>query len=315
VRGDPLQLAHKLRAVSGEVQGTYYDAHDTYATHDSHDVNFAIRVDPCQQDVLSEENEPDGNPQWIGVEWESGLDPEDDKTGDGTHPTFPSWVWPSKGDRAWVEGHWVFDCGHEDDELYHTEIHPPRAVAVMRDQAATLPGTGDTPVPVTLTDLYIHGRGGYMVQQLNCGMNIILTPFGDTCGQSSPPADQSFKTTPIDSDFSFDACLPPRPPTGEFSSRIEVGPGNTVAIDPDTQLVAAGGACLGDPRFDQTSMLHVTVPLGGSGTPPEAVYARRIYAGWISAPDPALVHRRVMLGRWTFTTRTMTSGPASLRSG
>ena len=41
----------------------------------------------------------------------------------------------------------------------------------MRQQVHTL---GQTPVPVTATDLYIHGRGGFVVDQLNCGMDIIL---------------------------------------------------------------------------------------------------------------------------------------------
>ena len=42
-------------------------------------------------------------------------------------------------------------------------------------------------------------------------------------------------------------------------------------------------------------MLRVTVPLKDTQTPPTAVYARRIYAGWLGTPDPVLPHRRVTL--------------------
>ncbi len=42
-------------------------------------------------------------------------------------------------------------------------------------------------------------------------------------------------------------------------------------------------------------MAHVKVPLAGTATPPEAVYARRIYTGWVVPPDPVLPHRRLTL--------------------
>jgi hypothetical protein len=209
-------------------------------------------------------------------------------------------VWPSEGDRVWAEGHWVFDCGHANEDQseprYNSEIHPPRAVASMRDQAATLPGTGATPVPATATDLYIHGVGGFVVDQLNCGMAIILGDHGDTCGQATPPPPETYKTTPIDVDFSFDVCLPPQPPGGgAFSTRVDPGPGNTVAVAPVLTPVPAAGACLGNPRFDQALMMRVDVPLAGTGTPPDAVYGRRIYAGWVAPPDPVLPRRRLTL--------------------
>src|SRR5262249_30135827 len=214
----------RIRWVSGRVHNVPVANNELYANHKSHDVDFELRVDPGQEDMLSpvsgdedDNNEADS----IGIEWESGITPGE-KTGDGANPTFPKWVWPSHGDRAWIEGNWIYDCAHQQDGLYHPEVHPPRAVATMRDQAATLPGTGSTPVPVTKTDFYVHGRAGYVVQILNCGMGLIFDPF----------ADCETTTTPIDTEYAFDVCLPPRPTNGLFSHRSEVGPGNTIAIEP-----------------------------------------------------------------------------------
>jgi hypothetical protein len=291
----------RLRSATGYVSDVRMAATDTPANHDSHDVDFQLNVDLGQEYLMT------GIQASLGIEWESGMDALRDQRGEGLR-TFPKWVWPSEGDRAWVDGHWILDCGHPDKRVepwrYHAEIHPPRAVASMRDQAAPLPGTGTTPVPVTLTDVFISGRGGYVVQMLNCGPDIILGEHGDTCGQSTPPPDfEAKKTTPInDTNFTFDVCLPPQPPKSVFSSRVELGPGNTVNIDPILRKVAAQGACatadeFGNYRYDPKWMMNVTIPLNGTDTPPTAVYGRRIYAGWIAAPDPVLPHRTLALNR------------------
>lgn len=288
-----VDLARKRRAVTGTAEGVTVAAIDSPSNHDSHDLDFHLVVDPGQDDLLSVQPG-----DYIGVEWETGIRPWETR-GDGAHPTFPKWVWPADGDRVWAEGNWVFDCGHPVGGLYKTEIHPPRAFASMRAQAMPLPGTGLTPVPVTRTDLYISGRAGFAPQQLNCGTHIILDSHPDNCGQPAPPADQSYKTTPIDdTDFTFDVCLPPRPAGAAFSHEILDGPRNSVAIAPAITLVAAAGACATSSEFDPSVMMRVAVPLAGSGTPPEAVYARHITAGWIAPPAEPLARRRVAM-RWT----------------
>ena len=277
--------------------GIAYDVHvaesDTPANHFSHDLDFKVRLDPYQEDLLSIQPD-DGLP----VEWETGIRPWE-KFGDGASPIFPKWAWPSHGDRVWVEGNWIYDCGHPQDDtgLYKTEIHPARALASMRERAAALPGTGLTPVPVTLTDLYISGKGGFAPNQLNCGPGIVIGPHGNSCGEDPGPEDQSYRTTPInDSDFTFDVCLPPRPSANAvLSQQVAFGPGNTVFIDPKIKVETPIGPCAGDPGYDQGAMLRVTVPLNGTATPPSAVYARRIYAGWLVPPDPVLPHRQVTL--------------------
>src|SRR5262245_35259759 len=229
-----------------EISNPGVPAPDSYANHDSHDFIFNIRLDDGQQDLISPasvDSDGDGEKDLIHVEWETGINPLL-TSGDGVNPMFAKWVWPSVGDRVWVEGHWVYDCGHEEEEddgdFYYTEIHPARAVATMRDQAAPLPGSGATPVPVTKTDLLIHGIGGYVVEQLHCGIDVVYDPF----------ANCPVKTTPIDSDVTFNVCLSRRPINGIFSSSHKPHKYNTVSIDPQVEQVAADGECKKDPRFD-----------------------------------------------------------------
>ena len=306
---DPSKKHHRYRSASGFVTGSQVAYNDTPANHDSHDQNFNVLVDPGQAGLLSivggnshglGPGDADYAPDEIEVEWETGIDTDDEpdvRTGDGVNGIFRRFFWPSKGDRAWVNGHWIFDCGHattvEGAPRYRTEIHPPRAVAAMRNQMRALPSTGATPVPVTATDLFIHGRGGFATEDLNCGMSIIIGDHGSTCGRSTPPPESEYKTSPIDTDFQFYVCLPPKPAAATFESAIEPGALNTIAdaiaaVHVDlvaTSSAAEGAACAHtDARFedlDDNWMARVTVPLGGTGVAGDEVYSRRIYAGWV----------------------------------
>lgn len=295
--------SERFQETSGTATRAKVSAIDNAANHYSHDFNADVLVDEGQEHLVSVVNGDDAvdprSPDKIEVEWEIGTRPNEHR-GDGAVPFFPKWVWPSVGDRVWAEGNWVHDCGHpsarDGGHVYRSEIHSPRALAAMRDQSRTLPGSGTTPVPVTATDLYIHGNGGFMVEQLHCGSEIILT--GDVC----PTA-----TNPIADEFQFDICIPPKPfETALLGTLIRDGPGNTIeAPEPDLDVVEASPDCrkarepgaLGLPKFDQDSMLRARIDLSGSGEPDLAVYARRIYAGWVFPPSLPLRHFRLTLNR------------------
>src|SRR5262249_5329179 len=154
---------------------------DLPTAHNSHDQNTHITVDQADRGLLSLINDlPDGHadianpadiapPSQLETEWETGISPSETH-GDGHGgadggPIFPKWAWPNPGDRVWIMGNHIYDCGHPikvgNIDRFKSEIHPAIAMASMRDQVMTLPGTGTTPVPVVATDLYIHGDGGW----------------------------------------------------------------------------------------------------------------------------------------------------------
>jgi Ca2+-binding RTX toxin-like protein len=277
VRVDPAQ---PFKSVTGIVTESFVTHTDFPTAHDSHDQNTHILVDTDSSVVGIPAGGYDGllsivnDPGEMEVEWETGIHPNE-KSGDGATPIFPKWVWPSEGDRVWVEGNWIYDAGHpttiDGIPRYRSEIHPPRAFATMRDEFVPMPGTGAVPVHIRGTDLYIHGDGGYATEVLNGGQEIILN------------GGHSTRTTPIDVDFDFDVPLPPKPSdTAIFVSSVTDGPGNTV-----------GTAPVLTPDFAH-NRVHVHVPLGGTGVSPNETYARQINVGW-ALPLTDLHHVQVSL--------------------
>src|SRR5262249_36181603 len=143
-------------------------------------------------------------PTQLEIEWETGIGTGetqgDGHAGSNGGPIFPKWAWPSPGDRVWAVGHWIYDCGHFNKiagtERAKSEIHPPIAIAAMRDQVMPLPDTGGAPVPVVATDLYIHGDGGWATTVLRTRYVTDVTPDS---------------IWPIDRDYDFDIQLPKQP--------------------------------------------------------------------------------------------------------
>ena len=310
--------APTFRSISGKVLESQVSHSDFPDVHDSHDFNADILLDSLDTDnaglPLLSQHGKDSNgdflPDTIEIEWETGILTTEEH-GDGFAHFFPKWAWPMEGDRVWANGYWIFDCGHPSDNgAARTEIHPPRAVASMRNQVAQPPGE-PAPVPVTATDLYIHGRAGVVTDLLICGNSTIndgdgiidtreckampgfFSPAG--CDASDgychdPVADHL--GIPIDDNYQFDICVPPKPSaSARLVEWIETGPGNTVdnpalqaVLDevPVTSTDPAVDACAAS-EFGPTKV-HVSVNLAGSGVAPDDVYARHIYAGWADAP-------------------------------
>lgn len=253
---------------------------DFPVVHDSHDINVDVLLDPGQEGLLSIVNpdkaEPSG-PDTIEVEWEIGTFPTEHGP-NSPERYLPKWAWPNQGDRVWVNGHHIYDCGHttplDGIERARSEIHPPRAMAAIRDQVGTLPGTGTTPVPLTAVDLYIHGNAGFVTEILYCGQELII---GDASTQdTSGEFDCATDTTPIDDDFQFDVPLPPRPtPSAVLATSIEDGPGNTIDVAP----------VLTPNDVNNPTSVQVTVPLEGTGVADLDTYARQMKVGWVYPPD------------------------------
>jgi hypothetical protein len=131
------------------------------------------------------------------VEWENASLMDENGEFQRIRGAVPEFVWPAAGDRVWVSGRWIFDCGHpgvpagatKDFVQFSTEIHPPRVLATFRlnhpaldsfpvDRVsapsftgpqsnlpvtglpAALPGSEPTRVAVTEADIYVTGNGG-----------------------------------------------------------------------------------------------------------------------------------------------------------
>jgi hypothetical protein len=319
---DPLE---HYKSVAGLVESSHVARNDTPANHDSHDHGTDVIVDPEFIGLLSNANGPNNgdlvdslsqfvDPELIELEWEIGVFP-DVKGNSAPEAYFPRWAWPSIGDRVYANGNWIFDCGHPKDlclqrepqhnlciekrSYYRSEIHPPRLVAAMRNQSQTLPKSGSTPVPVTATDLYLHGRAGYVNDTLQCGMKVLIGE--GSCERAPHP----HRPTPIADHYEFDICLPPQPnANAQVDWRFDAGPGNLVPtgtqtepndLDPDIDAIhpAPAGCANASQPMDTQTALHVTLNLEDSGIGPDDTYTRQIVAGWVDPPTPPLTHLNV----------------------
>jgi hypothetical protein len=279
--------ASRMRSVVGLVEKSQVTSTDFPALHDSHDLNVIVKVDPAYRDLLSDANEPNeaGNPAVVPptdleAEWEIGTFPKE-RAKNSPERFIPKWAWPSVGDRVWMNGNWIFDCGHpkviSGKKHYRSEIHPPRAIAGMRRTVRRMPGANNAFVPVTATNLYIHGRGGYVTDTLYCGAKLIVSANPDSCPT---------KTSPIAERFEFDIQAPPRPSqAAALITQVVSGPGNTVTIAPILE------------PHPETGSVHVIVPLANSGVQPTAVYARRIYVGWNVPARQNVLHFQLTLNK------------------
>jgi uncharacterized repeat protein (TIGR01451 family) len=160
----------------------------------------------------------------------------------------------------------------------------------MRDQVRPIPGSGSTPVKVVATDLYVHGRGGFVTDIIQCGADVmILNVPAEGCVAGIEPFPHN--GTDIDTDFHFDINLPPRPASAPLATLVVAiekdGLGDNLPQVPDPLIDR-------QPNAENPTKLHVTVPLGGSGAGPGDVYARRIIAGWLTPADK-LHHFKVNL--------------------
>lgn len=216
----PVQDQPEFNEIEGPVTDSHVSDTDFYGNHNSNDVNMWVLLSGeevfkmLSRNVSGQYGQRSGQ---IVVEWEEG--------------SYPTWAWASRetvnqdepavpkiddADYVWVKGKWIFDCGHEDDQILQgawTEIHPPLATAVMRgtregklflkdDVSKYFPdlhkrATGLQGVQV---DLWINGDGGGAVESVKCamtwaaGMGCVFTPVFDIRGV-----------------YEFDVPLPPAP--------------------------------------------------------------------------------------------------------
>lgn len=128
------------QVIEGMVLKSKISHTDMPTYHTSHDLNFNVQVDPPYERFHSVGSKERG---FIEMEWEINF--------------IPPLYWPVEGDRIWLMGRWVFDCGHPP---FRTELHPVKALATTRLEPTIIPGD-KTPAYTNATFIYLHGRGGY----------------------------------------------------------------------------------------------------------------------------------------------------------
>lgn len=229
--------------------------------HTYYDWNFYVSLDAQYKYLHSPSNIQDHDEK-LECEWDSAY--------------LPKWAWPQRGDRIWIVGRWIYDCGHPAVETvvdleapqqppragagqgvgvsgsstrpripevkktfrYKTEIHPPKAVASFRSEAVQFDGNRG-PTQANLAVLFIGRDGGYWRQPIN------------------------------DQDYSFDLYLPPKP-YAEATPTWKIQPQTgTLPVQPQITPYPANA-----PRA-----LRVTIPLKGVNPHPEN-YGAIISAGW-----------------------------------
>ncbi len=295
------------------LHGTVFDSHlsttDFPSTHVTIDQNTDILLDDedagcaatgnatAELDDVGQITQPH-----IELEWEAG--------------SYPAFAWAGPGDRIAALGRWTFDCGHEDPVPgvcsgsttpcildtdcaaaggtcvgtvfnYHSELHPPQAVAVIRSgRGAPMPQPGHgselKPIPVTRADVFVSSDGG------GAGDRCVLTPVADLLNDEGCfPFSQQL--APInDFDFEFDVPLPDVPHEGVPFWRILDQSDHAPTVSADIRVhPVLGGA---KPHLHVTVLMTKRVqgelPTGFAGT---------LFAGWWRANAPHLRHVRVTI--------------------
>ena len=117
-------------------------------SHDSHDFNWHVDPDPQYQNRMSDANEVKNGRRLMEMEWESRY--------------FPTFFWLVAGDRVFVRGRWIFDCGHPP---YYTELHPVTLSVATRYKPYQF-ADQNNPSHANMTYIYAGGQGGYYTQKV-----------------------------------------------------------------------------------------------------------------------------------------------------
>jgi len=275
---------------------------DLWWTHFTHDFTFKVIPDPAYQRLLSSWVNPDGTTGVhtdMEVEWDSASLMDEKEGYQRIWGAVPEFVWPAVGDRVWVSGRWIFDCGHpSSDDVAHvqfgSEIHPPRALVAFRlnhpalDSFPTsrssapnfpapqsylpvtgvpvtlppgVPNSGPTNIPVTEADIFVSGNGG----AANDLCSITPNPCAGHTGPILPVNDRNyvFDVYPPGTGYFFhlpNGTLPAGPPVPGASLQWRI-------VDHSSELPAH--ACGGTDTSGCVTVNPIICLLDSSTPPPD----------------------------------------------
>jgi len=259
------------KGVYGEVRFSKVESIDLFIDHDWHDFNTFVKLSGDAYFLNSSANQKNNNTflcynetnkSCPSIRGETLLEME----WDIKH--YPEKFWATAGDSVWTVGRYVWDCGHPPD--YHTEIHPPKAIALTRLEPYVFDGDA-SPSLTNKTLVYIHGRSGlknYNYKTVDGVESIVFNGYRDV-----PVANQ---------DYEFDIPLLAKPPgfTGVPVARVVEmpfgGPSPILQIDSTQRFV------------------HVKYPLTLGDTSPDRRFAAVIVSGW-RAPVASVTFRKLVV--------------------
>lgn len=255
--------------VYGDVRYSTLATLDLFVNHDWHDFLFFVKLDGQGYSLNSATNAKNSNSflcynsdnrACSSIRGETLMEME----WDTRH--YPERFWATAGDRVWMTGRYVWDCGHP--PTYHTEIHPPKAVAFTRQEQYVFPGD-NSPSLTNKTYVYVHGRSGVKNYDFKTVAGVESVVFNGY-------KDASVATE----NYEFDIPLPPKPAGYRGHADAEVielpfgGPAPTLTVNAaETAVRVRYPLSLGDPN-------------------PERKFAAVIVSGW-RAPVSSVRFRRL----------------------
>ena len=301
---------YDARRLEGEVVIGHPPHGDFTVNHHTEDFNFFVVPDnhnPLASDpnadyryLLGEGNFQTGEEKEHGrieVENEYGALPWNDAADDDYYG-IPPWVWPNMGDRAIVDGYWIYDCGHGDPG-YRTEIHPAWMVVALRNMMQSQIARGSNregwvaPLgsddasfsPATKADVWISSYGGEAVE--------------DSFDEFGPDGEDWWQ--PVNSrDYDFNIPAPPKPDDlpddAQPVIQIKEPPGDywrpPGAVGPSFDL-----SDMTTFERDGRTFVHVHIPFTEVATSTWMLFAKTIVVGW-DVPAPEVKHLRITVNRW-----------------
>ena len=243
--------------VYGDVRYSTLATLDLFVNHDWHDFLFFVKLDGQADSLNSAANAKNSNSflcyhndnkSCSSVRGEPLMEME----WDTKH--YPERFWATAGDRVWMTGRYVWDCGHPPS--YHTEIHAPKALALTRHEPYVFPGD-QSPSLTNKTYVYVHGRSGVKNYDFKTIAGVESVVFN------------GYKDLPVATeDYEFDIPLPPKPPGYNGHAEAVVielpfgGPAPTLTMSPAQTAV------------------RVKYPLNLRDPSPDRKFAAVIVSGW-----------------------------------
>ena len=214
---------------------THFSSEDSPFTHDS--LDWIIDVAPFSSNeawpgspdytwAASQFNKASGGQRMIESEWESKF--------------VPDFIRPWPGDRIWMRGQLIFDCGHPAGEGgawgYRSEIHPPHAVVTLRLEGASLNGNS-VALPARVARVYITPWAG----EANHPDDINEDGRVWSSGAAGTPRFDAAHTP-----YQFKIPLPPKPRGSDLTPgtapavRVQIEPAPALALPATSTTDAAG---------------------------------------------------------------------------